>query len=208
MPEFIEKKKRKRFRTRHPLNKMSNHRAGLVVYDRNKRNLVVLERDAPYNSNKRGDNDYFVEKFSIPRGEVKKSEDIKMGAIREFIEETRFFPKSINFIDESFNLYWHDPISSMWSYTIFFIECDLTYKNCINFDNFKENSNQKLIDQLDFLDLPIKMDLNKIKFSNMERYNIKIMDLESYISKMHKILPFYGENNYPEFFNFLKMRME
>ncbi len=188
---------------------MSNHRAGLVVFDKVKRNLVVLERELPYNSKKKERVDIFVEKFSIPRGEVKKFEDMKLGAIREFIEEAKFFPKSITIKDDVFNLFWHDPKDTIWSYQIFFIECDLSYKNCINFDNGKQQKKPSIDpDMLNSISkLPIKLDLSNVKFSNMEKYSTRVMDLESYISKMHKILPCYGENNYIEFFNFLKKLM-
>jgi len=173
---------------------MKTHRAGLVAFDKESGDLVVLERERPYQGNAKK----FVEQFSLPRGEVKGGEDPKVGAIREFIEETKFFPKVFNFKDYTFDLFWHDPIHIKWSYKFYFMECELRPQNCINFELKKLNV--KDFDVFSsFPNIP-----ETIKFNNVEKYLVKIMSIDAYINKMMGILPLYGENNYNDFFIFLK----
>lgn len=171
--------------------------AGLIVFDKSNKTLVILKKKFPYPGytyNGRRN----IEQFSIPRGKSRKNEQLEITAIREFIEETRFFPEKFSYLYETtYKLYWHDPIHKKWNYDIFFIEAQLNYKNSLSCN--VENS----------INIPyFNFDSKCCKFSEYEKDEVKIMNIDEYINKMIKQLTIYdGDNNYFQFLHFLKSLM-
>lgn len=172
-------------------------RSGLCVIDPKSLQLFVVRRKRPYTCLDRSNNPkaslktnkkipFFVEEYQIPRGKCNGSqESLKNCAIREFIEETGFYFKSLEFLDTFFNLRWYDN-GVEWKYTIFIAFASFAPKNMIRVKN------------VDFMKLKLKFTKN-----NFEPLIPQIMHLNVYFKKISERLHLYGENNYEFFLNFL-----
>lgn len=149
--------------------------AGLCVLDVKRKKIIVLKRKIPYDGSVPDDSGRFVEQISIPRGGALDNENLFRCAKREFFEETRFKLKSMEYLDETFNLYWCDPQSKKWEYTIFFAVASLKSKNIMKVRSLYTTS----------------------------LFTPTIMKITDYTSSITNILKLYGDNNYIEFTNFI-----
>lgn len=128
------------------------------------------------------ENNYFVEKFQIPRGKLDKNDKtIRQCVIREFQEETGHYFKFINFIKNIFILRWIDN-NIEWEYEIHFAFASFKSNNIIRVKNLKQSKIRNKYEPL----IP------------------QILNIITYFNIIKTILPLYGKNNYLEFINFIK----
>lgn len=169
--------------------KLNLKRVGLCVMDIQSQLICTLHRNKPYNSNPiqlLNDNEYiFLEQIQLPRGKLKKGEQFRDGAIREFKEETGIYFKTIKFLNETFKLYWFDD-NQIWEYTIYFAIAKFTQMNIINID----------------------LTYNKSIRHEMKTFKFKIMPILTYVEEIYKRLSLYGNNNYLFLLNYIQYLLE
>lgn len=174
--------------------KATMHRAGVCLIDPKQKKILVLKRKTVYEKTWRSNPRVFLEQYSLPRGGCKNRKEPPLTcAIREFIEETGFFPKEGYISSESFNLFWYDPENVKWEYSIYFVLADLSNENKIKID---DNSN---------IFIPLIDESTKIcRFSKYEPAVAQVMSLETYICEMNLQLCKYGKTNYKDLLEMIK----
>lgn len=171
-------------------------RAGLLVIDCSKKILVVMKRKIPYDEKNPN-----VEMYYIPRGILNRGEAPLYTAVREFVEETRYFPSKYTFTGKSFKLFWHDPIDVLWEYKIHLVYANLSYedyrKTCLRKRRREENIIVEWEDG--------KFDSSTCKITRWENDEFRLMHVNEYIRLLDIQLKSYnGPHSYIEFIRFIR----
>lgn len=161
---------------------------GLFLMDAN-HNSIIMFRKKPYLF-KQKRMKKFIEQYYIPRGKKINRETVVNCAIREFVEETRFIPKSLHLLKKPFKLVWKD-CGVDYEYLIFF-----------GFTNNLKDPNNFITegDGEEFLEITKQLGC---KITNYEYDIVLLIKLEEYIEKMNSILQLYEKSNYKEFINWI-----
>lgn len=161
---------------------------GLLLIDYSL-NMIILDRKRPYTRNS------LVEKYYIPRGQKNTNETEMACAVREFIEETKFFPKSLVIINECFNLEW--------------VDCDVKYNYLIFIGITQDLKSPSMHittgDGKLFQTISKEM---KCKFSKYENDKISIVSFSEYKQKINSLLDFYQYSNYNQFLNWVDNKIQ
>lgn len=169
--------------------------SGLFVFDSYTHSVLVLKRNFQYEKclKWRSRPEHFIEQYFIPRGkQLTTSEPLYTCAIREFIEETKLFMKKFTLIPNTYDLTWEDPPGTIWKYTIYFIDCDLSNKNLLTIST-----------NLDVNLMGVNFNPKQCNFSEKEEGVVTVLDFYEYEKVILKQMKLYPSSNYAGFLQYI-----